>query len=151
MLDLWPNSLDSLPLDRAPVTILREQASLLGRKTNNLLEGEVIQIEPFDAADPEFTYRFNIVAPALGNYRYGLFMIFHAITLYPVRFRVDEDVRTELAVGVESQGRIPVAEDETQFVDILRQILASTKTQRVIAGLLTQMRGSNGMVPAGSA
>ncbi len=74
MMDLWPQNLESLAPARAPVTILREQASLLGRKTKNLLEGEIVQVTPYKAEeDAEFVYRFNIMAPALGDYRYGLF------------------------------------------------------------------------------
>jgi len=118
---------------------LKEQASLLGRKTRNLLEGEVVQVERVHPNGPEFTYRFIIVAPALGDYRYGLFTISHDISLYPVTFRVDEDIKTELAAGSMSHGDMLTAEDEDELVKLLRQILASKKTQRVIAALLNQM------------
>lgn len=43
MVDLWPADIGE-PNIRTPVSILREQASLLGEKTNNIVEGQVAEI-----------------------------------------------------------------------------------------------------------
>jgi len=40
MSDLWPKDIGNTNL-RAPVSILREQASLLGEKTQNLVKADV--------------------------------------------------------------------------------------------------------------
>ena len=64
MLDLWPEDIGPIPDLKSPVTILREQASLLGKKTNNLVEAELVQLEAVISEDREFSYAFLIVAPA---------------------------------------------------------------------------------------
>ena len=40
MTDLWPDDIEHTSV-KAPVTILREQGTFLGRKTSNLVEGEI--------------------------------------------------------------------------------------------------------------
>ena len=76
--DLWPNLTPSNEL--TPLGILRKQAALLFRKTNGLLEGEVIT----DGAGGQFKHSLNIVAPALGYFKYELFWIGHGLSSYPL-------------------------------------------------------------------
>ena len=100
MHDLWPEDIGPIPESKGPVIILREQASLLGKKTNNLVEAEVVQLEPSRPEPPivavqiepsmfetRFNYAFLIVAPPLNNYRYKLFTISHGIDAYPVTIK----------------------------------------------------------------
>src|SRR5215471_2084947 len=39
--DLWPADIESPPDQLAPITILKQQAAMLGRRTRNLLEAVV--------------------------------------------------------------------------------------------------------------
>ncbi len=50
MNDLWPNDfkIDDI---KAPVTLLREQASLLGQKTQNIVEAQVRSLETVALSD----------------------------------------------------------------------------------------------------
>jgi hypothetical protein len=115
--DLWGEIAPSAV--RAPVSILREQASLLGAKTNNLIEGKVeTQIE-----GNRFYHFFNLVVPSLDNYSYELFRIWTNVSLYPVH--VPPPPYTEI-------------EDEGAFVDWLGQTLSSAETKRIIGNLLAQ-------------
>src|SRR5881296_859505 len=76
--DLWG---EIQPPDvRTPVSILREQAALLGQKTKNLVEASV----ETTSSGGTFYHTFKLVAPALDNYTYQLFRIRHGIQLYPV-------------------------------------------------------------------
>ena len=45
MVDLWPEDIAVYTKLRSPATILREQASLLGDRTQNLVEADVVQLD----------------------------------------------------------------------------------------------------------
>ena len=96
MTDLWPEDIN-IPDLIAPVTILKEQASLLGTKTNNVVKAEVTTSKPRLSEEGKFYYVFYLVAPALNNYYYELFAITHGVELYPLVFNLDEDIRNEIA------------------------------------------------------
>jgi hypothetical protein len=139
--DLWPDDLGPGKVI-APVTILREQASALAKKTRGLLEGRVDRantnelLRTLAAATGEegaFTYSFRIVAPALGPYQYELLRINHDYHLDPVRVRylpAEEDYD---------------ADDEAAYVETLRKCFAHDETKRIIASLLAQIEAQ----PAG--
>ena len=86
--DLWPEEIDieKLPSIITPISILKEQASLLGQKTKNIVEAEV---KSTDAGNSQISVTFNLVAPALNKYRYQLFCSHyfkvHCITLHLMR------------------------------------------------------------------
>lgn len=166
MLDLWPEDIGPIPDLKSPVTILREQASLLGKKTNNLVEAEVVQLESVISEEKEFSYAFLIVAPALDNYRYKLFTISYGINLYPVTINVDKDIQAEIPPTAEERREIVksgrvftdlreeigikrklVAESEDEFVEILKKIFSAKKTKRVIGALLSMISyGQEGQI-----
>jgi hypothetical protein len=103
---------------RTPVSILKEQASLLGAKTSHIVEGKVgTQI-----SGTGFFHSFNVVVPALDNYSYELFRIWHEVDPYPVRV-------------VSGAGKL---EDEEAFVNWLGRELSSPETKRIIGNLLAQ-------------
>src|SRR5437879_4450707 len=88
---------------RTPVAILREQAALLGPKTQNLVEAKV-QTHPLGSY---LSHSFKLSVPAL-DYVYQLFSVNHPVDhLYPVE------------AGGESLA------DEEQFKTWLRQKLSS--------------------------
>jgi hypothetical protein len=114
---------------RTPVAIMREQAALLGTKTHNLLEAKVeTDIGSFAtllSPGREFRHRFLLVVPSLNNYTYELFSISHGIGVYPIS-------RNGALTGSKF-------ENEEEFVDWLREKLASADTRRVISNLLAQV------------
>ena len=98
MIDLWPNELSTVD-QRSPLTILKEQASLLGEKTQNIVIA-ALENTPRIGHSPvrmrPFRYRFVLTCPALGNYRFRLFSIGYGIYMYPVYFDLDSDVAQEI-------------------------------------------------------
>ena len=84
--DLWPEDIVHSSLI-APVTVLKEQAALLGEKSRQTVKAEVTsQSQAASSADgtaAPFVHRFNIVAPTL-NYRHELFYISHGVSFYPL-------------------------------------------------------------------
>src|SRR5262245_38143551 len=99
MTDLWPTDIEKAEKLETPVSILKQQASLLGERTNQIVTAKVAQTDK-DHGLPDsddFAYVFFIAAPALGNYRYRLFTVAHGIELYPLVFKLDTDIKAELS------------------------------------------------------
>lgn len=135
--DLWPKDLTSdVPKIRTPVSILKEQGSLLGDKTGNIIKG-VIRKTRF-AGDPDSTmnYSFELKSPPL-NYSYDLFIISHEITLYPLDLHIgDADLREELGFGPKQS--YAEARDEEEFKSLLKRVFNAKKVKAVIATILAQ-------------
>lgn len=156
--DLWPDTFSFEKLN-APVNLLREQAALLGKKTNNLVQADVKQDK---SSSREFTYSFFLTAPAL-NYQYRLFQIHHDVSLYPVIVRVEKAILVEISADFERASAKQFdltdliaamepnvehedvrvkglrAQSEEEFINLVREILNSTKTVRIISALLAQV------------
>jgi len=112
---------------RTPASILREQAALLGPKTQNIIEAKV----EMRTEGGHFWHSFDLVVPALDNYRYRLFQSNHTIGLYPLAV-------SDSAVRIDNVMRL---ETEEEFSDWLCKRLSSDETRRIIANLLAQARG----------
>ena len=149
MTNLWPVEIEATTLT-SPVTILRQQASFLGKKTKNIVLGEAKARENDDF---DFSYIFYIVAPALGNYRYKLLTIYYNIDLYPVIIEVGEEIYKEI-LGIKAETSSffvallhpPIykiknsfqADSEDSFLNVLKVIFNSTKAKHIISALLAQ-------------
>lgn len=106
---------------RTPVSILRQQAALLGEKTKHLVQARVVTQTNIS----DFFHSFRLVVPALDDYTYELFSVHHGVDLYPV-----------IAYG---EARPLKTEDE--FVEWLRAKLSSEATKRIIGNLMAQAAG----------
>jgi hypothetical protein len=145
MPDLWPEAFLDEDHPKAPVAVLKEQASFLGEKTRNLVVAEVkpllrreftmerLPSTPDTEPHEEFRYAFYIVAPALQNYTYRLFTIANGIGLYPVNvYWTKADTEVEIAYNHQ------VADNQAEFEGILERIFNSQRTLQLIAAILTQ-------------
>ena len=113
-----------------PGTLLREQASLLGSKTQNIVEAYV---ESFATKRKNRVgLRMSIRCAAVDNYEFQVLTIDHdLLTIYPISLTSAMDM-----VNYEIQ-------DEEQFRSALRQIFSSEKLRRVIAALLREATTTN--------
>ena len=116
--------------------ILKEQASILGQRTGNLVKAEVRQNH---ASGKTFTFHFLIVAPPLDNYIYKLFEISYNIEFYPLRIKVDTAILKELNPERAADPLDLEVESEEKFMEILKKIFKSEKTRQVIDSLLAMM------------
>lgn len=149
MENLWPEDIGGAT-HRTPLTILKEQASLLGQRTKNIVTAEVqrLAVNTLYA----FNYRFYIVGPALENYHYGLFALSFDTRLYPAVLTLDTDVAAELRQEASlefyqdkevnptlarSENNIQV-ESEEELGHVLKLIFAAQKTRQVISAILSQ-------------
>ena len=120
--DLWPSNIADAKLV-TPVSILKEQAALLGEKTKQLVKGEVST----EASGDEFDHGFYIVAPTL-NYRYKLFNVAHGVSFYPLTINWRADPLPH---------KLP---DEQSFKDMLKRIFGAKSTLDVVHSILAQVR-----------
>ena len=118
--DFWGALEANELIQRTPLSILREQATLLGQKTGNLVEA---QVERRTVAG-DFVLVLKLVVPGLDDYTYELLKIRHPISLYPVN-----DISKYPSVDLK---------DENAFVVWLRAKLSSPETHRIISNLLSQ-------------
>lgn len=133
MKSLWP---DDIPQDdlKSPAAILKEQASLLGPKTKNLVLADVKREEAPAYLDQYFQYSFTFVAPTLSGYRYKLFAIRYPIGFYPLTFTdVDDQIVKE--VFSDSRGSEARVDSESDFLNKLEMILKSKKVTQIITTL----------------
>lgn len=114
---------------RTPLSILREQAVVLGQMSERLLEGEVVVTS---TVPDQIEAHLNIVASTLGGYSVTILSIRYGLDIYPVTLQhAFEDSVTKSA------------KDEEAFIKALRQILSSESVRKVISALLTQIRSAN--------
>ena len=129
--DLWPEDITAAEGEVPPITILKQQASLLGRRTRNLLEAEV------ETSASEFQgylrHILFLVAPALNFYRHQLLQVEHDATqLYPAT--IDS---SRSGNGPSKRRRIR-AKNSEEFKEGLKQIFADDETKKTIGSLLAQ-------------
>jgi hypothetical protein len=122
--NLW-GTIPAADKERTPYVVIAEQAALLGRLTNNVLEGRAERSVVGDTV----LINLDIVAPFLGGYSYQILTLRHSLLrTYPVTMAdilntSPKKVLTEKGV----EGR-------------LRLLLSSPAVKRVIASLLAQSR-----------
>ena len=119
--DFWPSNIADSQMT-TPVLILKQQAALLGEKTRNLVQGEVLT----QVLGNMFVHHFYLSAPTL-NYKYELFQISHGISFYPLSLRLSNQEGSSLA-------------DEEQFKERLKTIFSSPHTLNVVHSILAQVR-----------
>jgi hypothetical protein len=114
---------------RTPLSILREQATVLSQMSERLLEGEVMVTS--DSPD-QIEAQLNIVAPTLGGYSVTILSISYGLDLYPILLQhaLEPSIRKS-------------AKDEQAFIVALQQVLTSESVRKVISALLTQIRSIN--------
>ena len=129
--DLWPDFAPSEG-EVPPITILREQAAVLGLKLRNLIEADV----ETGTTDYQRFLRHSLflVAPALDFYRYKLLEVEHSAThMYPATIKQSMDDPASPRGTFET-----TAQDEGEFRDALKAVFGSEKTKKVIENLLAQ-------------
>lgn len=131
--NLW-GTLDTKNMIRTPLSIMKEQCSLLAEATNGIVYAEVDTSDVTMAnnrlgGSSGILHRFYVVAPALNNYRFDCFRVVHSVLLYPASAycSFDEELSFE-------------AQTEQEFEAGLGQILASAEMHKIIGSLLSQSR-----------
>lgn len=121
--NLWPANIADSNLV-TPVSILKEQAALLGEQTRQLVIGEVTT----DTTGNLFVHHFYIVAPTL-SYKFELFTVTHGISFYPLTLR-------------HGGNNISMTKNDgfASFKENLKTIFSSESTVNVVHSILAQVR-----------
>ena len=151
--DLWGEFDIENISQKTPIYLLKEQASLLDKKTNNIIRGEVVSTPLLMSENSKLksdreTQRirksyyneskvkdrivtvFNIVVPALKNYRFEL-------------LRTESIVAETFPILLKSfwQKRYNEIDNLNEFEAELSNILSEVKTKELLVNLI--MRGQN--------
>lgn len=132
--DLWPDEIKSIEVV-SPVTIIKEQGKILGRKTNNIVVGEVTLSKTHPGITSynfAFYYKFFLVCSSI-DYKYQLFSFGLPIDMYPVTIFPDSSIGNDL--GWEQKIQV---NSEKIFIEALRKIFSAQKTIKIITTLLAQ-------------
>jgi hypothetical protein len=121
---LWPSAIAEEPNLRTPTAILKEQAAFLAQMTKNLVQGQLKTNKQGDGLE----ILLFLVVPALQNYMTSLLEVYHPVELYPA------------TVSSRALGAPRTAEDEGSFVAIVKEVLNSDYTKKLLRALLAQAR-----------
>lgn len=125
--DLWPADF-GITQQPSPASILRQQGYLLGQHTQNFVVGDV---DSRSEKPNGFIHVFSLSAPLL-DFRQPLLHARHGVDYYPVELAIYDDNGSHLA-------NLSVT-DADQFMNELRQNLASERVVRLVRSLVGQCR-----------
>jgi hypothetical protein len=120
MADLWPKDFGSGSLT-PPVKILREQATLLTKKTRGAIVASVMTHKD----DATLNHHFLLEVPSLDNYTYSLLEVYHQISFYPLK------------LNAHGRGWVECA-DQENFLHVLKEVFNSDETRIIVESLLGQ-------------
>lgn len=123
--DLW-GDLPTAEIIKTPSMILREQAAMLGEKTNNVLQGHV----NIGRDGSEFTADFSIIARVLDNYTQKIVLVRYKIINYPL----------QIWNFLSATSNPTNCKNEDEFTAKLQLILSSEEVRKLIIGLLSQSK-----------
>jgi hypothetical protein len=127
--DLWPDVMPKTKLC-TPLTVLKEQAALLGPKTQNIVTARVTSGR---SETGDLVSFFHLVAPALDGYKVAVFAVKQGITaLYPVEINSTIINRSGQTVGVWK------IRSEEELLSTLKEIFAHPKMIQAIQSLIAQ-------------
>ena len=133
--DLWPE-VSVEPEQPSPVSILRQQGLLLGKRTENLVYGEV---QSRAHASWTFAHLLEIVAPSLA-YRRPLVVAYHEVKAYPAKIGRPHPDQTYNHLGMPTMIDEKKVNSSDEFIDALRAILQAEDTVKLLQTLIDQCR-----------
>lgn len=139
-MSLWPPQFDENNKPSAK-NLLEEQAKLLPKLTNDMVYAEVAALSEIDASiesmADDFSFRFDIRGKFLENYRFTVFKFSHDITLYPVKFKLDEKIAMELGIARKIvNGYMQSIDAPEQLDPFLARVLNTERLKSVVGSII---------------
>lgn len=142
MKSLWPEGFDDVEL-RPVKTLLQEQVKVLRKMTSDMVYASVLPLSLDEmvskSLDGMFAFRFDIRSRILDKYRFHLFSFSHEITLYPVKFILDEKVADELKLSRGVMGRTTAVISSMEDVEEFISEIFHTKQVRLLVSSIVAM------------
>ena len=115
------------PKVKPPVELLREAARTLAQKTGGVVEGSVFTSNP--GGSNLFRHTFYLRTPALNDYTYPLFYVWHDAALYPAHL---------LMAGGNQQTDTQDCRTDEELREQLEEVFASPITAQLVGALMAQ-------------
>lgn len=142
MKNLWPGKFEENK-ELSAKTILEEQAKLLPTLTDGVVFAEVSPMNRMDKLSrpitDDFIFRFDLCGNFLENYRFNVLVFSHDITLYPVKFLIDERIAKEIGLPEDSFGdteRVKIVNSSEELESFLHTILNSERIKNVVGSIV---------------
>ncbi|MGF1575607.1 MAG: hypothetical protein ACFCU9_06620 [Cyanophyceae cyanobacterium] len=140
MKNLWPDAFEENSQPSAK-NLLEEQAKLLIKLTNGIVYAEVSELGKIEAIASslknDFLFRFDICGKFLEGYHFNVLKFSHDITLYPIKFRLDEQIAAELGVKQSAVGVFFVEIDSPdKLEEFIARVLRSERVSRVVGSII---------------
>lgn len=135
MNNLWNLKDIDRKIANSPNLILEEQAKYFEKSVKDVLYAKInnTKLKEFELFDYKLATSFSIVSPTLDNYTYTLFTVYsNPESNYPVAISVNynkDSIKADYTCN-----------SETEFIDILSEILGSQKITEVITVLYSKSR-----------
>ncbi len=84
----------------------------------------------------DFCYRFDIRGKFLDQYRFNVLFFYHDITLYPVKFYLDEKIGSELGIKKSGFGYIQQMDSPDNLESFLQAVLRSERVKNVVGSIM---------------
>jgi hypothetical protein len=138
--NLWPEKFEENTQPSAK-NLLEEQATYLSKLTGGIVYAEISELNGLDAVikslNNDFMYRFDIRGKFMENYRFNVMMFSHDIALYPVKFRLDEQLGKEFQLPQSAlNGYVTECNDPEGVESLLTAVLNSERIRKVVGSLL---------------
>jgi hypothetical protein len=130
--DFWPSDFTTLTDDPEPALLLKQQAKILGRRTNGVVEGVVKN----STVAGTVYYSLYLKAPALGDYEFKVLHIaipLSQVATNPFPLTVEHSIASGLPMQVQNMD---------EFRRWLRVALSSEPVASVIGRLIKQSQAS---------
>jgi hypothetical protein len=118
--DLWPVFTPPTGV-KAPVYVLKEQATLLSSKTQKIVRGFVQSIP---SGGRSFAYLLELSSPALPGYSFNLLTLSYPLDFYPLSLTAFDETH--------------IANDEGEFRDMLARVFQDPRTKQIVEAIMAQ-------------
>lgn len=139
MKNLWPEKFEENNKPAAK-NLLSEQAGLLSKLTGGIVAAEVSELADLQAVSMghsnDFAFRFDLIGKFLEGYRFHVLSFSHDITLYPVKFRLDENIGAELSIKKTYNGHVEMIESPQALEAFLERVLTSKRIRDVVGSIM---------------
>lgn len=140
-MSFWPEQFDESG-PPSPKGMFEEQGKLLARITGGLAYAEVEELDEMSAIRSglpnDFKYSFDLRGKLIPNYRFRVLSFAHDITMYPVKFDVDQSIAGELDLKFDNPFKRSVLElvSPDELEPFVKSVLGSDRVSKVVSAIL---------------
>lgn len=122
----------------SPVALLREQANLLGYRTEYSV---VAEVKRMTSSSADFLFAFDLFASAI-KYRFRLFSVVYSIDIFPIRIYPDERILKSAKIFFMDtrDEEYLICETQETYVDAIKYILGCEATKNILTAIVSHIQ-----------